>query len=53
MPSVSSKQMKAAGMALACKRGQIPVSSLKGAALQMYKGMTAKQLEHFAGKVKK
>jgi len=53
MPSKSENQRRAAGAALAAKRDPRLVSSLKGAALQMYKGMTAKQLEHFAGKVKK
>ena len=35
-------------MAKAAKEGKIPVSKLKGAALQMYKSMTEEQLGHFA-----
>ena len=53
MPSESHKQRRAAGMALAAKRGKIPVSRLTGAAKQMYKSMTEEQLEEFARKVKK
>ena len=49
MPSVSKAQQRAAAMALAAKRHMFPVSKLKGSALQMYKSMTAKQLEEFAG----
>lgn len=48
MPSKSENQQQAAGMALAAKRGEIPVSKLKGAALDMYKSMSVTQLEHFA-----
>jgi hypothetical protein len=48
MPAVSKSQQKAAGMALAAKRGEIPVKSLKGAARDMYDSMTAAQLEDFA-----
>jgi hypothetical protein len=48
MPSKSQAQQKAAGLALAAKRGEIPVSRLKGAALQMYKSMSERQLREFA-----
>ncbi len=48
MPAVSEAQRKAAGVALAAKRGEIKVSSLKGAAKSMYINMTEKQLEDFA-----
>ena len=48
MPAKSKKQQKAAGMALAAKRGKISPSKLKGSAKQMYKSMTAKQLEDYA-----
>ena len=48
MPAVSKEQQRAAGMALAAKRGEIPVSKLQGSALQMYKSMTEKQLEEYA-----
>lgn len=48
MPARSRAQQKAAGMALAAKRGEIPVSELWGAARSMYESMTAQQLEDFA-----
>lgn len=53
MPARSQAQQRAAGMALAAKRGQIPVSQLQGAALDMYSSMTAAQLEEFAGTKRK
>jgi len=53
MPAKSKVQQRAAGMALAAKRGKVPVSRLKGSALQMYKSMTAKQLEDFASTKRK
>lgn len=49
MPAVSKAQQQAAGAALAAKRGEIPVSKLKGAALDMYNSMTIRQLEEIAG----
>jgi len=49
MPAKSKVQQQAAGAALAAKRGEIPVSKLRGASLRMYHNMTATQLEHFAG----
>ncbi len=48
MPARSKAQQKAAGAALAAKRGQIRKSELKGAALQMYESMSEEQLEDFA-----
>lgn len=48
MPAKSKAQQKAAGMALSAKRGEIPVSDLKGAAKSMYDSMTEEQLEDFA-----
>lgn len=48
MPATSKAQQKAAGAALAAKRGDEPKSSLKGASKQMEKSMTEKQLEEFA-----
>ncbi|MCX8997786.1 DUF3008 family protein [Rhizobiaceae bacterium BDR2-2] len=48
MPAKSKAQQKAAGMALAAKRGEIPKSELKGAALDMLESMTEKELEDFA-----
>jgi len=48
MPAKSKKQQKAAGMALAAKRGEISPNKLKGSAKQMYKSMTQKQLKEYA-----
>jgi len=48
MPAVSEAQRKAAGVALAAKRGKMKVSELKGAAKSMYINMTEKQLEDYA-----
>jgi len=48
MPAKSKAQQKAAGAALAAKRGETPVSALKGASRQMYESMSEKQLEEFA-----
>lgn len=53
MPAVSKAQQKAAGTALAAKRGETKVSSLKGAAREMYKSMTESQLEDFAATKRK
>jgi hypothetical protein len=48
MPAKSKKQQMAAGAALAAKRGERSVSSLKGASRQMAQSMSEKQLEEFA-----
>jgi CRISPR/Cas system CSM-associated protein Csm3 (group 7 of RAMP superfamily) len=48
MPARSKAQQEAAGVALAAKRGEIPVSRLKGASRSMYESMNEKQLEEFA-----
>lgn len=48
MPAVSQAQQKAAGMALAAKRKEISVSTLKGAAKDMFDSMTIKELEDLA-----
>ena len=48
MPAKSKAQQKATGAALAAKRGETPVSALKGASRQMYESMSEKQLEEFA-----
>ncbi|OWJ75865.1 DUF3008 family protein [Haematobacter genomosp. 1] len=48
MPAKSKAQQKAAGAALAAKRGEEPVSSLKGASREMYDDMSEAQLEDFA-----
>ena len=48
MPAKSKAQQKAAGAALAAKRGEQKVGELKGASRSMYKSMSEKQLEEFA-----
>jgi hypothetical protein len=48
MPAKSKKQQMAAGAALAAKRDERPISSLKGASRQMAQSMSEKQLEEFA-----
>jgi len=52
MPAESEEQRRAAGMALAAKRGQIPVEQLQGAAKQMYDSMSEAQLVDYAKKPK-
>ena len=48
MPAKSKAQQKAAGAALAAKRGEIPKSDLKGASIEMYESMTEKELDELA-----
>jgi hypothetical protein len=48
MPAKSKAQQKAAGAALAAKRGEQKVRELKGASKSMYESMTEEQLEEFA-----
>ncbi|PEQ11455.1 DUF3008 domain-containing protein [Novosphingobium sp. PC22D] len=48
MPSKSKAQQKAAGAALAAKRGEANKSDLKGASREMYDSMSESQLEDFA-----
>lgn len=48
MPATSKAQQKAAGAALAAKRGDLPKSKLKGASRQMEESMSEDQLEEFA-----
>ena len=48
MPAKSKQQQKAAGAALAAKRGETSKSSLKGASKQMYESMSQAQLRDFA-----
>lgn len=48
MPAKSKSQQRAAGMALAAKRGEMEVSKLKGAAKEMYDSMSEKELKKFA-----
>ena len=47
MPAKSAAQQKAAGAALAAKRGEEPASKLKGASRSMM-SMSEEQLEAFA-----
>lgn len=48
MPARSKAQQKAAGAALAAKRGEQSKSGLKGASRQMVKSMSEKELEKLA-----
>ena len=48
MPAKSKAQQKAAGAALAAKRGDMKKSELRGASKDMYESMSEKQLEEFA-----
>ncbi|QFR34088.1 DUF3008 family protein [Ancylobacter sp. TS-1] len=53
MPAKSKAQQKAAGAALAAKRGETSKSALRGASKQMVESMTEKQLEDFAATPRK
>jgi Protein of unknwon function (DUF3008) len=53
MPAKSKAQQKAAGAALAAKRGETTKSKLKGAAKEMYESMSEKQLDEFASTKRK
>jgi hypothetical protein len=53
MPAKSQAQQKAAGAALAAKRGEIGKDELKGASKEMYESMSEKQLEDFASTKRK
>jgi Protein of unknwon function (DUF3008) len=53
MPAKSKAQQKAAGAALAAKRGDAPKAALKGASRQMYESMSEKQLDDFASTKRK
>ena len=48
MPAKSKAQQKAAGAALAAKRGEAKVSDLKGASRSMEQSMSKKELEELA-----
>ncbi|MGN4069781.1 DUF3008 family protein [Burkholderia gladioli] len=48
MPAKSQAQQRAAGAALAAKRGETKKSSLKPASKSMYESMNKEQLEDFA-----
>ena len=45
MPAKSQAQQKAAGAALAAKRGEAPKAKLKGASREMFETMTEKELD--------
>jgi hypothetical protein len=53
MPAKSKAQQKAAGAALSAKRGETPKSALKGAAKEMERSMTEKELEELASTERK
>jgi len=53
MPAKSAAQQKAAGAALAAKRGEIKVSELQGASKEMYKSMSEKELDEMASTKRK
>jgi len=53
MPAKSKAQQKAAGAALAAKRGEISKSELKGASKSMAKSMSEKELHDMASTKRK
>lgn len=53
MPAKSKSQQKAAGAALAAKRGEIKKSELKGASKSMEKSMSEKELHDMASTKRK
>lgn len=53
MPAKSQAQQKAAGAALAAKRGDMKKSDLKGASRSMEKSMTEKELDEMASTKRK
>lgn len=53
MPAKSAAQQKAAGAALAAKRGEIKVSELQGASKEMYESMSEKELDEMASTKRK
>jgi hypothetical protein len=53
MPAKSKAQQKAAGAALAAKRGEQKVKDLQGASKSMYKSMSEKQLDELASTSRK
>ena len=53
MPAKSKAQQKAAGAALAAKRGEAPKSRLKGPSKSMADSMSEKQLEELASTERK
>lgn len=53
MPAQSQAQQKAAGAALAAKRGDQKVADLQGASKEMYDSMTVSELEDLASTKRK
>lgn len=53
MPAQSKKQQMAAGAALAAKRKERKVSSLRGASKEMYNSMSEDELEEMASTSRK
>ena len=53
MPAQSKDQQKAAGAALAAKRGDAKKSELRGASKSMYDSMSEKQLDELASTKRK
>lgn len=53
MPAKSEAQQKAAGAALAAKRGEQKASDLKGPAKSMYESMSEEQLDEMASTTRK
>lgn len=53
MPARSDAQQKAAGAALAAKRGEKDPDELKGASRQMYDSMTEAELDEMASVARK
>lgn len=53
MPAKSKAQQKAAGAALAAKRGEQPKSKLKGASKSMESSMSEQELEELASTERK
>lgn len=53
MPAKSQAQQKAAGAALAAKRGEQKVSDLKGPAKSMYESMSESELDELASTKRK
>lgn len=53
MPAKSAAQQKAAGAALAAKRGDIKKGALKGASKEMEKSMTESELKELASTKRK
>jgi hypothetical protein len=53
MPAKSQAQQKAAGAALAAKRGEVKKSDLRGASKSMVESMSEKELEKMASSKRK